>query len=66
MIIDTPFRDDEQNESESCDCWSSFNKCKQTVNGKSWNIDETKGVIEFELNNHDACARACEYSPEGM
>lgn len=59
------WREDDQEESKSCTCWEGFTKCRQKVDGKSWNVDETRGVIELELNSFEACARACDYSPDG-
>ena len=47
---------------EACSCHYRIPHCMQKLNGKTWNVDETNGVIQYSLNSYKTCARACNYA----
>ena len=47
---------------EECTCRPTFQNCVKKLNGKTWNIGETMGAIEYSLKSYAACERACNYA----
>ena len=55
-------RDAKEVKEELCNCKYRIPHCMTYLNGKTWNVDETNGVVKYSLNSYKSCARACNYA----